>query len=305
MNSIFDELKKISFVKILIVLIIVLVLGNFVINLLYNDNRYDSLQLLEEEKENYIEMKNTIGDIEEELNINEMCDENIAIINYCIENEIPYQQLSIAGNLEKNTLLIGLIIIIIIYITYSIVNVEDECCTWKNIYILNKTDSKRIVLKKKMTQYATMLLSVFLFYAIAFIFGMIMYGDWNNIKLEYINGIVVEGNYNNELINILPNFLFRSIFYTELTFCLTCILKKSKVALIIPILVVLFEKNIGDLLKIMKIDSIFPIKYLQIVNEVTANTTKEIIIAISYIIVTAIILSILSVIGVKKIKIRN
>ena len=279
MNSIFDELKKISFVKILIVLIIVLVLGNFVINLLYNDNRYDSLKFLEEERENYIEMKNTIGDIEEELDINEMCDENIAIINYCIENEIPYQQLSIAGNLEKNTLLIGLIIIILIYITYCIVNVEDECCTWKNIYILNKMDSKRIVLKKKMTQYATMLLSVFLFYAIAFIFGMIMYGDWNNIKLEYINGIVIEGNYNNELINILPNFLFRSIFYTELTFCLTCIFKKSKVALIIPILVVLFEKNIGDLLKIMKIDSIFPIKYLQIVNEVTANTTKEIIIA--------------------------
>ena len=120
-----------------------------------------------------------------------------------------------------------------------------------------------------------------------------------------MNGIVIEGNYNNELINILPSFLFRSIFYTELTFCLTCIFKKSKVALIIPILVVLFEKNIGDLLKIMKIDSIFPIKYLQIVNEVTANTAKEIIIAVSYIIVTTIILSILSVIGVKKIKIRN
>lgn len=157
-------------------------------------------------------MKNTIGDIEEELGINEVCDENIAIINYCIENEIPYQQLSIAGNLEKNTLLIGLIIIILIYITYSIVNVEDECCTWKNIYILNKMDSKRIVLKKKMTQYATMLLSVFLFYAIAFIFGMIMYGDWNNIKLEYINGIVIEGNYNNELINILPSFYLDQFF---------------------------------------------------------------------------------------------
>lgn len=50
MNSIFDELKKISFVKILIVLIIVLVLGNFVINLLYNDNRYGSLKLLEKRK---------------------------------------------------------------------------------------------------------------------------------------------------------------------------------------------------------------------------------------------------------------
>lgn len=305
MNSIFDELRKISIIKMVLVLMLVLILGNFIIGLLYNDNRYESLQLLEEEKEDYIDMKNTIGDNDDGLNINEMCDKKIAILDYSIDNGITYQQLSIVSNLEKNSLLIDFIIIILIYISYSIINIEDECGTWKNIYILNKADCKRIVLKKKMAEYASVLLSVFLLYAIAFLFGILMYGDWNNIKLEYVNGIVIERNYNNELVNMMSNVLFRAFFYSEETFCLACILKKGKMALLIPILIVIFENNIGHFLEMIKIDMIFPIKYIQIFREVTSNTTKEIIMAITYIVITTIILNILSITGIKKIKIRS
>lgn len=93
------------------------------------------MQLLEEEKEDYIDIENTIGDNDEGLNINEMCDKKIAILDYSIDNGITYQQLSIVSNLEKNSLLIDFIIIILIYISYSIINIEDECGTWKNIYI--------------------------------------------------------------------------------------------------------------------------------------------------------------------------
>ena len=81
MNSIFDELRKISIIKMVLVLMLVLILGNFIIGLLYNDNRYESLQLLEEEKEDYIDMKNTIGDNDDGLNINEMCDKK-AFLTY-------------------------------------------------------------------------------------------------------------------------------------------------------------------------------------------------------------------------------
>lgn len=76
-------------------------------------------------------------------------------------------------------------------------------------------------------------------------------------------------------------------------------------ALLIPILIVIFENNIGHFLEMIKIDMIFPIKYIQIFREVTSNATKEIIMAITYIVITTIILNILSITGIKKIKIRS
>ncbi len=301
MISIVDELKKIQFCKTLILIILFLILGNVVIQFLYNDSSYSSLENLQNERNTYISMKNII-DEEDRNEVETLCDKQIAIIDYSIENNIPYQQLTVVSNLVKNEYIINFIIIIIMFCVYSLITIEDENKTWKNLCVLHKGKYVKSLTNKIIAQYVIVIIMFVMITFVALIYGMIIYGNANNIKLIYDNGTIIRDNYNNDIVNIFIGSIIRSCFYSTITYMLACLTKRNKLALVLSIIIFVFEKQIASLFELLHIEWIMPIKHLGVLEEMARSGISNVIISSIYIVTVIIMMYIISFLCVGKVK---
>lgn len=291
MRCIRHELKKINIIKFIVALLIFLTVGNIAIGFLYNEKQFSSQKALMQERNIYVEAKENI-DQEDSYGIEDICDEEIAKIDYCMDNDIPYKQLSVASNLVKNGLFVSIITIFIMMIVYNIVAVEDENNTWKNLLIINKINYKRIYVRKKNAGLLAALGIVIIFIGFVLLFGTIRYHSWGNVNLLYQDGKIVLGKYNNEIINMIICLIVKGIVYSSIAFLIACITKKSRIAIVIPIVLLMFESTIKSVLEQFKIANILPFKYMNILENVSSFGMKEIVLAMIYMLVLLICMDI-------------
>lgn len=291
MRCIRHELKKINIIKFIVALLIFLTVGNIAIGFLYNEKQFSSQKALMQERNIYVEAKENI-DQEDSYGIEDICDEEIAKIDYCMDNDIPYKQLSVASNLVKNGLFVSIITIFIMMIVYNIVAVEDENNTWKNLLIINKINYKRIHVRKKIAGLLAALGIVIIFIAFVLLFGTIRYHSWGNVNLLYQDGKIVLGKYNNEIINMIICLIVKGIVYSSIAFLIACMTKKSRIAIVIPIVLLMFESTIKSVLEQFKISNILPFKYMNILENVSSFGMKEIVLAMIYMLVLLICMDI-------------
>lgn len=291
MRCLRHELKKINIIKFIVALLIFLTVGNIAIGFLYNEKQFSSQKALMQERNIYVEAKENI-DQEDSYGIEDICDEEIAKIDYCMDNDIPYKQLSVASNLVKNGLFVSIITIFIMMIVYNIVAVEDENNTWKNLLIINKINYKRIHVRKKIAGLLAALGIVIIFIAFVLLFGTIRYHSWGNVNLLYQDGKIVLGKYNNEIINMIICLIVKGIVYSSIAFLIACMTKKSRIAIVIPIVLLMFESTIKSVLEQFKISNILPFKYMNILENVSSFGMKEIVLAMIYMLVLLICMDI-------------
>lgn len=291
MRCIRHELKKINIIKFIVALLIFLTVGNIAIGFLYNEKQFSSQKALMQERNIYVEAKENI-DQEDSYGIEDICDEEIAKIDYCMDNDIPYKQLSVASNLVKNGLFVSIITIFIMMIVYNIVAVEDENNTWKNLLIINKINYKRIHVRKKIAGFLAALGIVIIFIGFVLLFGTIRYHSWGNVNLLYQDGKIVLGKYNNEIINMIICLIVKGIVYSSIAFLIACMTKKSRIAIVIPIVLLMFESTIKSVLEQFKISNILPFKYMNILENVSSFGMKEIVLAMIYMLVLLICMDI-------------
>ncbi len=290
-----DELKKINSVSTVIAILVFIFIGNIVITFFYHDSSFSSKKALYDERDMYAETLETYREgIEDEYDMKDICIKKIAIIDYCIENNIPYQQLSVISNLSKNVLLINFIIIFMLLLVYNLISVEYSNGTWKYLIILNKGNYKRIMLKKKLAVYTIILGVTFIFLVSAIIYGSVVYKEWSNVVIDYINGKIIVTTYTSEIINMIIGLLVRGIVYGSLTFLLAVILKEKKIGIIGMVLLVLFENTIYTFLDNFKVSVVLPYRYLYILENVSDYQALIVGKAVIYIIVFLVLLNLLT-----------
>jgi hypothetical protein len=301
MKCILDEWKKIGAIKYFGILIVALLLGNIVIGFLYHNSEGDSVENLQKEKQSYIEMMQIADVSNDEEDIVNKCEEQIALIDYSIEKGVPYQQLGIVSNFVKNGMLENIVVIMVIIMSYNLIMVESENKTWKNLLILNKLNSKKILLRKKAAVGIGILGAIVLFTGIALLFGMIRYGNWGNIQVLYDNGTVTTTNYNSEVINVCISIVMKCLVYAGFAGLMAILFHKTKMGIIVPIILLLMEGNIYSFLSYFKWDVILPFKHMNVLEHITYFRAKEIVIAFIYLVVCFIVMEITSFFSLRKI----
>lgn len=301
MRGIRDELKKINSASTVIAMLVFLFIGNIVITFFYHESSFSSKKALYDERNMYAETLETYKeDSEDEYHIKDICIEKIAVIDYCIENNIPYQQLSVISNLSKNALLANFVIIFILLLIYNLVSVEYSNGTWKYLVILNNGNYKKIMLKKKLATYAIIAGLIIIFLASAIIYGIVVYKNWWNVLIDFIDGKVIVTTYTSEIINMIVGLIAKGMVYGSLTFLLAVILKEKKIGIIGMVLLVLFESTIYNFFNNFKISAVLPYQYLHIVENVSDYGPLMVGGAVTYIITFLLLINVLIYWSLKK-----
>lgn len=296
-----NELKKsISIIEILAMLVF-LIVGNWFIYLLYENKETDWRVHAISEKEYYVEaLKQIETQGEDELGITKICVEEIAIIDYALENDIPYKKLSVFENISKNNILTNFIVIMISLMAYNIICVEFNNDTWKNVVIFNSSNYKKIFLRKKMVSHIITIGMIGVFVAVAILFGAMVYRNWSNVILYYSNGIVNEGTYNNDIINMLTGVFIRGCVYSSLAFLFAALFKEKKGGIVVLVLIIIFENTIHELTNEMSISTYLPFRNINVLLNITDYKISEIIGAVSVIFVYVVLIEIGAYYALKK-----
>lgn len=300
-REITDEFKKIRVWKYLLSLSVVLLLGNIIISILFNDDGLSSKEALLKEKESYEEIIRELPDEEDSYGIKEGCKEQIALIDYNVEHEsFYYQRLSVVSNLAKNKNLINILLIFLILLSGACVSVEDDNDTWKNLIVLKKGKRKDIYINKKVAYFYFIGIVTGIFLIVALGFGLFRYGGFENIKLIYKDGAVKKGTYTGDIIDLLVAIVVKAIVYGGITFYL--VLRHGKViGTVIPTLMLLAEGMIETFLKGYSIGKFLPFRQMYILENITGQRTGEILVALIYLAIIMVLIDFAAYVRMKKI----
>ncbi|MBE5903617.1 MAG: hypothetical protein E7275_04955 [Pseudobutyrivibrio sp.] len=272
MKKIIYELKKTNYIKMLLMYTVVLVAGNLLIQIMYNSN--SNSEILEEKKmyEEGLEAN------DEELN--ELFKKELVIIDYCIENNISYKSLSAITNLEKNKILVPVVLILIVICRCKSITVENENKTWILLKMYIK-EPRRIWVMKNISGVCQTLVMLGLFVVIALLYGTLKYQSFENIKLIYDESRVVVGNYTGDIVNMLSSLTLKAIIYGELGYLMVmCI--DSKIVIAGLWLIIVMENNIYNLLSSYRISKLLPFEYFDTFENLVDRNIQQIFVAILY-----------------------
>lgn len=301
MRCVIDEFRKIEITKYFIILTVLLLIGNMVLGFLYHNSELDSTEALKREKQSCIEARELATKYDDEYKMANYLDEQIELISYSIKHGTPYQQLSIASNFVKNGMLENVVVIIVIIIAYNLIEVERESRTWKNLIIFNKFNRNKILLRKKLATIISIVVAIALFIIMAFAFGFIRYKAWGNVQAVYSNGAVITKNYNSEIFSVIVSIIVKCFIYSEAAFCISFLSEKSRVYIIVPVILLLFEKTIYSFLCNFKWNKVLPYYHLNILENVSYHMNQEVVIALIYILIFAVLLELIGFVSVRKI----
>ena len=282
MRALLYEYKKNKVCPYIIFAVLILLVGNVIIGFLYHDSTFGNRDRLEEERQFFVTALEEAGE-DADVFIQETCEEKISIISYCIEHDIPYGQLSIYSNFVKNNMLLGLIICLIALVSYNFVAVEDENGTWKNLILASKGRLDKIYFRKKIAAVLAVILVNLIFILVAFLYGAIRYGNWNDVNISYAEGQIILSSYSNQIQNVIISGMVRGTVYSSLAFLIACSFRRSKIALISLIVLTLGESTINNFLNNFKISKFLPFHYLEILENFHDYPVKTQIIAMIYV----------------------
>lgn len=227
-------------------------------------------------------------------------EEEIVLIDYSLENDIPYGTTGIWKHLSKMTGLFSVIIIIVIYMNSKIFLNEYECNTWKNLFCTQATRN-RIFMGKAI--YCLFQIIIYLmFYMLAGIICGVTFGTGHGIvELSVQGGQVVETNL---MVYIMVSYgitLLQMIFYVSVAITTILLIKEKKLAIILPIMIMLISSMLNQWIGDNAVANFLPFKYLVSVSEVSLNSIiKATIILLGY----SSIFFVISSIRLKKIEIK-
>lgn len=296
-----DEFKKIRAWKYLLLLSMVLLVGNIIISILFNDDGLSSKEALLKEKQSYEEIIREMSNEGDAYGINEGCEEQIALIDYNLEHgSFYYQRLSVVSNLAKNKNLITILLVFLILLSGACVSVENDNDTWKNLIVLKKGKRKDIYINKKVAYFYFVGIAIGIFLIVALGYGIFRYGGFENIKLVYIGGDVKKGTYTGDIIDLLVSIVVKAIVYGGITFYL--VLRHGKVlGTVIPTLMLLAEGMIEMFFQRYSIGKYLPFRQMYILENITGQSIGEILVALIYLTIIMGLIDFAAYVRMKKI----
>lgn len=242
-----NEIKKLGYIKTLIVFVIVAVLLNllqFHVTNGYNDNNWRQGAI--EEKEVALEMLEK-DDLDPE--VIESWNNVIKKIDYCLENDTPYD----VENCVTHTTNMGgmdtFLYLILVIVVSRVVSIEDKSKTWKNLFC-TPTRSKSLILKKVGYSFLIVASAMGIFLGCSLIFGTFKFGlPHSNVDVVIKGSSIATDNIYVLLFKTYGIIALKALFWCSLVFCITSLIVNSdKIAIAVSLFLVLASEMVGELL---------------------------------------------------------
>ncbi|SHI11551.1 ABC transporter permease subunit [Clostridium intestinale] len=195
--------------------------------------------------------------------VTEICNNIVKKIDYCLENDIPYNPSNVWFFLSRIDKLGMGIVILAVVLSARVLGIENENFTWKNMFISGNSRTKLIFAKVIFS----LLISIGIFLAcafIAFLVGFFRFG-FNGNDILIINIINDKIASENMIINFIYfNFIsiIKSIFYISLLMCIGAILDKDRISTVAIVCLVIGNNGIKDSVAQYRLSELLPFKYL-------------------------------------------
>lgn len=242
-----NEIKKLGYVKTLLVFVIVAVLLNllqFHVSTGYNENNWRQGAM--EEKEVALEMLEK-DDLKPE--VIESWNNIIKKIDYCLETDTPYDVESCVTHASNMGGMDTFLYLIVVIVVSRIVSIEDKNKTWKNLFC-TPTKSKSLILKKVGYSLLVVVSAIGIFLGCSLIFGMFKFGlPHSNIDVVIKATGIGTANIYAILFKTYGMIALKAVFWSSLVFCITSLVVNSdKIAIAVSLFLVLGSEMIGELL---------------------------------------------------------
>lgn len=230
-----NELKKIEFVKILIIFLAY----SFIINILlmnlsesYTLNNWREKAM---EEKIVAEQMLTLSTLDEHSI--ELWNDVLFEIEYCLDNNIPYNVLDVFYYVKNLGGMGTFIYILTIVVVSKIISIEDNNNSWKNIYS-TPTNIKIFMLKKVETAFVCIIIMLAILLATSFVWGFVLYGGPKGLEnIVIYSGTIIEIDIVEHMICVLSVIAVKCLFYGALVmFIMSLHANFERVAIVVALL---------------------------------------------------------------------
>lgn len=214
------------------------------------------------EFEEYLAEQEAKKDTERNDEIISQCQSGINEINYCLENDIPYEVVSLGGYLININGMDTFVYMIIIIFSARVFIIEDDNRTWKNLFTTNMNRRKTLVSKILFGVLMSVAISV-MFFVLCLVSGIAL----SNMELTSTIRVWNVDHYMTEslaskLFAAYMIFIIKAIFFSVFTIMIAGLCKLGYVTYLISIITLLFGDLIEGVMADKKINNYLPFKYL-------------------------------------------
>ncbi|MEE3392427.1 MAG: hypothetical protein VZR00_02915 [Lachnospiraceae bacterium] len=264
MNLIRYELKKINALSWIVVALCLLALCGLLFTfLLENQNEsdwHDYAKKHRAELQKMIDMTDS-----DDPNYDTSCSvfrSEIDLIDYSLENDLPYGCQSVWTYLHRSRFLLGIVTIIMILISGNSITVEYNCRMFEKI-LSGRYTFFRLMRTKLFMLWSLTCLSYIAGEALLFLIGYIRYGlTGNTISPVLSDDIIIKQN----LVTCSTLYVFvlflATLIYIDLALILEIVFPNKKIIPVSVILLLLFNGTLASLSEKMGIAEYLPLYYL-------------------------------------------
>lgn len=254
MIALLNEFKKIWNVKNILILFIILLAVNtlyyFAAGVSNEKNWRENAKEIRELDEQYIKEFATYEEYTElDYELYQKTVDDITIIDYSLENNIPYGNYSVWNHIINMQNLLMLFVLVITVYGCKVLGSEYDSGTWKNV-LMHFSSRNSIIINKiiyVLLQTVSLTAVVFL---VNFLFGAVFYGHVSNIaQLSVDNGQIVTMSVLPQIIRTSVIILFQSCFFVLVGYLANLLSGKSKTSLIITFVLLVFSGQIENVLE--------------------------------------------------------
>lgn len=214
------------------------------------------------EFEEYLAEQEAKKDAERNDEIISQCQSGINEINYCLENDIPYEVVSLGGYLININGMDTFVYMIIIIFSARVFIIEDDNRTWKNLFTTNMKRGK--ILASKITFGILMSIAIsVMFFVLSLVSGMAL-GNMeltSTIRVWNVDHYMTE-SLASKLFATYIIFIIKAIFFSVYTIMIAGLCKLGYVTYLISIITLLFGDLIEGIMADKEINNYLPFKYL-------------------------------------------
>lgn len=214
------------------------------------------------EFEEYLAEQEAKKDTDKNEEIISQCQSGINEINYCLENDIPYEVVSLGGYLININGMDTFIFMIIIIFSARVFIIEDDNKTWKNLFTTNV--KRRKILESKILFGIVMAIAISVIFFVVCLVNGIALGN-----MELTSTIRV-WNADHYMVNSLASklfstymiFIIKAIFFSVFVIMISGLCKLGYVTYLISIIALLFGDLVEGVMAGKEINNYLPFKYL-------------------------------------------
>ncbi len=252
-----------QFVVIVLLMAVVNIAGIFLFeNVSMDDWRNYAL----EKKEEYMEYI----DADDSEEITETFVEEIMLIDYSLEHDIPYGTTGMWNHLNRMIGLFGIITIIMVYINVKVFLNEYECNTWKNLFC-TETKRNKIFVSKIVFCVLRIILYLAIYLLTGVICGMTLGMGHGMVELSVVDGQVIENNLAGQIVVSYGMAILQMLFYISTAVAAIMVVKEKKLVIILPVLIMIISNTFSQWFGEKVITEILPFKYLEKMSEISAE----------------------------------